>query len=249
MNNKIENERLFHNQRFESDDQERAKVSKYYCINKLLDQYYNNKILETCKGADLLEYGCATGVTAFEWMKYGAKVTGIDISDEGIKKAKDRAKYEGTDIQFFQMDAENMYQFNSESFDIVTGKGILHHLDLEKAYSEIARVMRKNGRAIFIEPLGHNIIINLYRKFTPSLRTQDEHPLILSDLDKAKKYFGQVRIKYFHITTLSAVPFRHYFFFNVLLQFLNMFDTKLMSIFPSVKKYAWIVVIELYNPL
>jgi hypothetical protein len=48
--------------------------------------------------------------------------------------------------------------------------------DLSLACSEIARVLRPGGPAIFVEPLGHNPLINAYRKRTPALRTVDEHP-------------------------------------------------------------------------
>lgn len=249
INNTLENERLFHNRRFVGNDRARAKLSKYYSINGTLKNYYHEKILEVCNGSELLEYGCGTGEMAFQWTKQGAKVTGIDISDKGIKKARDRARNEGVDVEFYQMDAENMCGFNDNSFDIVTGKSILHHLNLEKAYKEIARVLRNNGRAIFIEPLGHNIFIIIYRRLTPSLRTRNEHPLKLEDLKAAEKYFGEVKITYYHIFTLLAVPFRNRFFFNDLLKTLTTIDENLMTLFPRIKRYAWTAVIELHNPL
>ena len=86
------------------------------------------------------------------------------------------------------MDAEEL-KFNESSFDLICEIGILHYLKLEKAYSELQRVVKKDGVALFIEPLGHNPFIKLYRKLTPRLRTLDEHPLLSKDLILAKKYF------------------------------------------------------------
>ena len=40
------------------------------------------------------------------------------------------------------------------SFDLVCGSGILHHLALERAYGEVARVLAPTGSAVFSEPLG-----------------------------------------------------------------------------------------------
>ena len=37
--------------------------------------------------------------------------------------------------------------------------------------------MKPSAGALFIEPLGHNPVINLYRRRTPEQRTVDEHPL------------------------------------------------------------------------
>ena len=66
---------------------------------------------------------------------------------------------------------------NSASFDIAYGSGILHHLNLNKSLNELKRILKKDGKIIFIEPMATNPFINLYRKFTPNARTSDEHPL------------------------------------------------------------------------
>lgn len=42
---------------------------------------------------------------------------------------------------------------------------------------------------MFFEPLGHNLLINLYRRLTPELRTEDEHPLVACDLERLVNYF------------------------------------------------------------
>lgn len=249
MKSKIEKERLFHNQRFGGDDHQRANANKYYSIDKFLNDYFFKIIKANCKNADLLEYGCGTGDNAFYWAMNGANVTGIDISDEGIKKAQLLAKGKKSDVKFYQMNAEDMQQFNENSFDIVTGRAILHHLDLNKAYSELSRVLRKNGRAVFVEPLGHNPIINLYRKLTPSMRTEDEHPLTVKDIKKANTFFRKIKVTHFHLFTILAVPFRSFFFFHSMLWILNSFDTFLLSNLPILKKYSWIVVIEFYEPI
>lgn len=249
MNSKIENERSFHNKRFSGDDKARAGLSKYYSINLHPNAYFNSRVSEVCCGAELLDYGCGTGESAFHWEKYGAKVTGIDISDEGIKEAKKLAKDRNIHIEFLQMDAEDLSILAARSFDVVTGISILHHLDINNAYREISRVLRKNGRAVFFEPLGHNAIMNLFRKLKSSYRTKDEHPLLMIDIEAAKHFFGKVRTRHFHILALLAIPFRHSLFFNKMLHVLGLIDNGIMSIFPFLRRYAWIVVIELLDPL
>ena len=81
-----------------------------------------------------------------------------------VEKARKKAEHDTvTGVSFLVMDAESM-KFEDKTFDVVYGSGILHHLNIDKAYRELARVLKPDGVAIFIEPLGHNPLINLYRK-------------------------------------------------------------------------------------
>lgn len=158
----------------------RRSVSKFYVITSSSRGYYEklllSAVLKLTNDINVLEYGCGKGSYAFFLAKYGVRVVGIDISEVGIRLAQERADCEGLkNVKFLVMDAEEM-EFENNSFDLVCGTGILHHLDLNKALKELVRVLKPEGKAIFVEPLGHNPIINLYRKLTPSLRTKDEHP-------------------------------------------------------------------------
>ena len=81
-------------------------------------------------------------------------------------------------------------KLSSNYFDIIYGVGILHHLNLNKTVKEIERLLKKNGSLIFIEPLGTNPFINLYRKLTPNSRSKDEHPLTFNDIRYFKGLFG-----------------------------------------------------------
>ena len=247
MNDRLQNERAFHDKRFGGDDAERQRVAKYYSISKLSDDCYKRLVAGLCAGADLLEYGCGAGSSAFYWAEKGANVRAIDISGEGVEKAKKKAEMMGSNILFLQMNAEEM-AFERGSFDVVTGTSIIHHLNLNDAYRELSRVLRDDGHAVFVEPLGHNPAINLYRKLTPALRTKDEHPLLMRDIEEVKRYFTYVQVKYFHIFTLLAVPFRVFSFFEKLLNSLYLIDKGLMNTFPFLRRYAWIVVIDLHKP-
>ncbi len=248
MTSKIEREREFHNQRFGSGDEERIPIAKYYSINRFQDEHFNGLVLSDCKGADLLDYGCAMGATALEWTRNGANVIGIDISDEAIRIARKMAIQEGVKIRFEAMDAEKMSPFTDHSFDMVVGRGILHHLDLDKSLSEIARVLRQEGVAIFIEPMGHNPFINLFRWLTPSIRTPDEHPIVFADFDISRRNFKDVKVTFYHITTLFAVPLRKTRFFDPVLGFLHRLDQKLMMWLPFTRRLAWTIVWEMREP-
>lgn len=248
MHKRLIKEREFHNDRFAGEDLRRGYVKRFYSISPLQFTYYENLVNRYCKGGDLLEYGCGKGYESFFWAKKGFNVVGIDISGEAIKRAKKFARERKINANFYEMNAENL-KFQNESFDVVFGLGILHHLDLNRACREIARVLRKDGHAVFIEPLGHNFFINLYRRLTPHMRTENEHPILMQDIKEMGKYFMTINSRYFHIFTLLAVPFRNLFFFQRLLKLLHKFDDSIMFFFPFLRRYAWMVVLELNHPI
>ncbi|MFM6078995.1 MAG: class I SAM-dependent methyltransferase, partial [Dolichospermum sp.] len=150
-------------------------------------------------------------------------------------------------LSFEVMNAEEL-TFNHSSIDIICGSGILHHLELEKAIKSIVNVLKPSGTAIFIEPLGHNVLINLFRILTPSIRSEDEHPLLESDLNLIGRNFKKVEIKYFYLTALAATLMVGIPGFKVMLNVLEFLD-KLLFKLPFLKKQAWQVLIKLSEPL
>lgn len=245
---RIEKERDFHDQRFRDHDVDvREGLGKYYSVYTLNTALFNRLLGRYLPGSDALEYGCARGEKSLRWAKAGARVTGIDISGAAVAIANEQARRASLPARFFAMDAERM-DFADGSFDNVFGEGILHHLDLDRACAEIARVLRPDGRAVFVEPLGHNPVFNLYRALTPAMRTDDEHPLLMSDLALMRRFFERVDVHYFHIATLAAVPFRNTAAFKPLLVVLQAFDRSVMRLVPPIRRWAWVAVIDLGGP-
>ena len=228
MPDRIQKEKDFHNNRFASETRE--SLDKYYSISYLINDYYQDNLFKKCKGKRILEYGCGLGGKSFELSKYAREVVAIDISEIAIDKLNTLADERNIkNVTFNVMNAESL-NFPENNFDVVCGVSILHHLDLQKSYSELSRVLKPGGKAYFIEPLGHNPIINLYRNLTPSLRTEDEHPLLKKDLELLKKYFNDVDIKYYFLTSLLAIPFRKTSHFNKVVNFFNVIDQSLFKI-------------------
>jgi hypothetical protein len=121
-------------------------------------------------------------------------------------------------------------------------------LNLDKSFAELARTVKLDGSAIFIEPLGHNPIINFYRRLTPGMRTEDEHPLMAQDIQLARKYFCKVETKYFHLLALGAVPFRETKLFNSAMRSLSRLDSMMFGTMPWLGRYAWMVVMIMSEP-
>jgi SAM-dependent methyltransferase len=243
-NNRLTSETEFHDRRFREGDKHRGDVTKYYTAAEQAKQAYGNIIRSMCNGKRILEYGCGAESQFATWEACGAIVTGIDISAEAVRLSRELAAAKSSKANFEVMNAEDL-KFAGGSFDLVVGTGILHHLDLGKSYAEIRRVLAVGGTAVFFEPMGHNPAIKLYRHMTPSIRTPDEHPLLMSDVLWAKQYFGEVQAKFYVLTTLIAVPFRSWRIGRTINQILLDSDRLLLTVFPFLRRYCWIVVLEL----
>jgi ubiquinone/menaquinone biosynthesis C-methylase UbiE len=203
---RLERERAYHNARFAAES--RVGQDKYYFALQGCDRRVMALVERAAVGADVLEYGCGTGYLSVPLAGRARSLTGIDISEVAIELACDAAAAAGAgNTRFLTMNAEAL-ELPDASFDLVFGSGILHHLDLPRALAEVARVLRPGGRAIFKEPLGHNALINAYRRLTPQARTEDEHPLTRADLALARRVFPRMRCEFHALATLASVPFR-----------------------------------------
>jgi SAM-dependent methyltransferase len=203
----IERERSFHNSRFNHEEDPRRYLDKWYDTIRHGAEAQDRFVRSEASRADVLEYGCADGELSINRLALPEvchSLTGIDISDVAVNKANTRALRAGfSNAHFLAMNAEAM-TFPDNSFDLVYGRGIIHHLDLDKCFSELARVLRCGRSASFFEPLGHNPVLNAYRKRTPDIRTRDEHPLLTSDFLIARKYFEATRIEYFGLFSVGS---------------------------------------------
>lgn len=223
---------------------------KYYSIADSSMSYYKNWLMGQCEGKRILDYGCGDGTYSCFLARHGADVVGIDISDVSVKNCEARVREEGlAERAHFQvMDCEAL-QFENDTFDLVCEAGVLHHLDFQRAIAELARVVKPNGQVICYEALGHNIFFQMYRRLTPHLRTKYEtdHILKMKDLEVAKKYFGTVNVRFFHLAVLAAVPFRKTSFFSGLVRVLEKLDSYLSTI-PIIRSQAWMMIFVLSQP-
>lgn len=228
----------------------RSRTWRFYdAARDAYDAYHAAVDAAAAPGRTALEYGCGPGSSALRLAQLGVTVHAIDISPGAIEIAGRRAEAAGLGdrIELHVMDAERL-EFGDATFDLVCGTSILHHLDVERGFGELARVVRPGGRVVLLEPLGHNPAINLYRRLTPSLRTADERPLTAGDLERAHEAFATVRLRHFTILALLAAVAHGRPGFAPLLRRLQRIDRALLGAAPPLRRWAWIVVLELSAP-
>jgi SAM-dependent methyltransferase len=191
----------------------------------------------------VLDYGCGPGFVALDLVARGAThVTGIDISEGEVEAAVKRAEEAGVagSTRFLVADA-HATGFDDDSFDLIVGASILHHLDLEPALRELRRILRPGGSAVFSEPLWHNPLLRLGRAITPSARTLDEHPITTSDWELCGLIFEGFRHHERELLSIPLMPL------NLVLprpaqrqlaRAVHRADDRLLARFPKLGKYA-----------
>jgi SAM-dependent methyltransferase len=243
---RLADEKQFHDEIFAS--QARKKVDKFYLINESIGKQMDVALFKAPHGKTVLEYGCGMGDKLIALDKRGARTFGIDISGYAIEQLTNQAKQVGSSTSYAVMNAEEL-EFEDNFFDIIFGSGILHHLDLNKSFKTISKKLSPTGKAIFVEPLGHNPIINRFRNKTPDIRTEDEHPLLMKDFALAEKFFGKVSIKYFYLATLSLPILLGGRIPKWLISLFDLGDSIIFSTLPFMRKYAWQVLIQFEQPI
>lgn len=201
-NDRINSEKKFHNARFSSELNLFTKSRYYFALDYWYRDYFVS--IENLCAKNILEIGSGIESLALQLTGDNFNFDSIDISEEAIAYAEKNTRL--LQAKFSVGDAHQM-TFPPENFDLVIGRGILHHLDIPLACSEIKRVLKPNGKIVFGEPLNCNFFINIYRRFTPQIRSRDERPLSRKELSFLRTKFSNLDIRYYGFLTLVPAVF------------------------------------------
>ena len=101
--------------------------------------------LDVPAGAALLDVACGSGQVALVAAREGVRVTGIDIAENAIERARARAAAEELDARFEVADAEAL-PFEDASFDVVVSMvGAMFAPRPELVANELTRVCAPGG--------------------------------------------------------------------------------------------------------
>ncbi len=243
-NNRIRTERDFHDKMAITTGH---RGSYWSGILSRADHYAYDLLGSSLDGKVILDLGCGSGHHAINFAGKGATVYAIDLSPGMVQVAADAVRQKGLDgrVLVLEMNAEELL-FPEEMFDVVFGHSILHHTNLELTRAQIYRVLKRGGRGIFLEPLGHNPFINLFRTLTPQCRTPTEKPLRYADLLFFAEPFSAFYHREFYMAALIAVAFLPFGkqAFQKVLNWLSRVDDILLNRWPALGRYAWVTVFE-----
>lgn len=132
-------------------------------------------------GGRLLDFGCGWGSKTIMFAKAGYRVDGFDISEGNLEVGRRLAQENGVAdlVQFHLMPAEQL-AFPDDTFDVIAGLDILHHVSVEPSLRECRRVLKPGGMAYFREPLANALFDGLrntwlLRKLFPNQASLDKH--------------------------------------------------------------------------
>jgi len=151
----------------------------------------------------LLSVGCGTGTLEISLaQKYPqSKITGLDISQKMVKRAKSKS-VEMPNVEFFEGDSENL-QFGNESFDYVLCIHSFHHYpDQLNALTGFKGVLKKGGELVMIDAVKDSIIGRLWIFFN---KTFVEPGVIHYSFDQLKKILQDAGFARVEVKRLTAV--------------------------------------------
>lgn len=257
----FEREEFFHDNWADSTNVDHVMVDEFFEACTSPENRYIINRLGDIKNKKILELGCGLGEASVYFAKKGADVTATDISGEMVQLADKVAKKHGVKVNTAKCFSHEI-PFENETFDVVYAANVLHHVDLEMTLIEVNRVLKKGGAFVSWDPLAHNPLINIYRKMASEVRTDDEHPLRISQLKLFKKHFSKVEytttwfftlwifIKFYFIDKVD--PNKERYWKKILddhlklkkdYSFLESIDNNFLRVFPFLKKYCWNIVI------
>lgn len=207
---------------------------------------------EFSQGKKLLDFGSGPGDNALRFAHIGYQVEGFDISESnvGISTLLFK-KYDLSQSGHFQVSSAESLPYEDETFDVIAGIDILHHVDIELAMKECKRTLKKGGVAVFREPLEVGLIDSVrntwfVKLFAPKEKsfehhiTEDERKLNMGDVEiiknifpgvLTKRYFFLARVDRFYRKGSDPTP-----------SILEKVDSFLFKIFPPLKYLGGVII-------
>jgi 2-polyprenyl-3-methyl-5-hydroxy-6-metoxy-1,4-benzoquinol methylase len=112
------------------------------------------------QGKRVLEIGCGIGTDTMNFVRHGARVTAIDLSEKSLQVAAQRAEVYGFSdrVQFVHGSAEQLDQMlPQQDFDLIYSFGVIHHTP----HPERVLAQLRN----FVRP-GSTLKIMVYHRFS-----------------------------------------------------------------------------------
>jgi ubiquinone/menaquinone biosynthesis C-methylase UbiE len=194
------------------------------------------------KGKRVLEFGCGLGEISALLAKSGAEVTTFDLSGNSVFTARRRAVLNGVEEDIaLVVAAGEALPFTDECFDVLFGKAILHHLDVNLGSEQLYRVLKAGGKAVFVEPMGMNPVLNFVREYVPYPNKNprgEDHPLNYQEITILGRDFRKYNFREIQLLSMLERGLG----FGKRIKILRHLEDFLLDRFPFLRRYCRYVV-------
>jgi 2-polyprenyl-6-hydroxyphenyl methylase/3-demethylubiquinone-9 3-methyltransferase len=106
--------------------------------------------LAPLSGKSALDIGCGGGILAEAMARRGARVKGVDLSDEALKVAQLHSLESRVQVDYEAVSAEDLAARSPAAYDVVTCMELLEHVpDPASTVRACARLVRPGGHVFF----------------------------------------------------------------------------------------------------
>ncbi|MDD3626093.1 MAG: class I SAM-dependent methyltransferase [bacterium] len=149
-----------------------SPTTKYYLEQEMdaikdgFDLKNKGKILKI----DLWNEALNTGIL-FKLAELGMECFGIDLSENIVRRAKNKSIDKGLDLNLF---VANLFHlpFSDNTFDYIYSMGTIEHSEnYKESFSEMSRVLKNNGRILvgvpnLFDPFFHPLLVKILKLFS-----------------------------------------------------------------------------------
>lgn len=258
---RIQAESQFHDDWAHSVDPADVRVRETFELPTAPEHRFILASVGDLRGKKVLDLGSGLGEAAVYFALQGAHVTACDVSPAMLDVVRRVALRHGVHVELQEAPAERT-GLPDAAFDLVYAGNVLHHVDTPETLREICRLLKPGGVLASWDPLAHNPIINVYRRLASAVRTADEHPLRMQDVELFAQWFRDVRFRCFWLTSQLVFLkffvvdrvhpskdrywkriFSHYDTIKTMYGFLSSVDGVILKACPWLGRYCWNIVV------
>ncbi len=130
------------------------------------------------KGLRVLDAGCGNGYVLAQYARFGADVSGVDLTQTALDLSRKRFALAGLNGDFRLTDG-NRLSFKDATFDIACSMGVLHHIaDPRPMIAEMRRVVKPGGCIILMlyhrASWKYHVVLRVKRLLDPRYRGKSQ---------------------------------------------------------------------------